>query len=641
MASRQGLRAHRRRFNEKRASRGLLSRLRFETLEERRLLSVIVSDSFNRPDAGPSSLGPADLAYGGSGTHYYSPLFPTAGNPANPVGANLTANALQNYSNGYGGVELTAYSDAATNPAHLGESLGQDLDLQADFVVPTDSSADISEAGFFFHSRANAAGDNLFSGTNAGFWVKVQSTGQVEVERLDTGAIVAYSGAPVSFDTSIAHDLQTAVQDSQLQVAIDGKLLEFSEDGLVSTVVTLPLTSGSDDGAAGILFGDEPNPGQISGQRAGNLVISTYDTTVSGLPVQNNFQDRFKPDQSQATAANVGVGPGVHLANLSIQSASEQDWYKFQLLQPDKLDVNLGFVHVRPDDELALQVYDATGAPVGTISSTANESVAVLTSTLPPSTVPAGTYYIEVSGATNTYSLSVVPDAASKTTVYYVNDGSTVNDYYTTAPGNDANDGLTPATPKASVQSVLDTYTLGPTSLVVFDTGTYTTPVTITGTEQGAAYAGSPGGSNFIYSGNCFELDDSDSNEFYGLNFTGSGGVGFCVQPGTAANSRRNTFLDNTFNGPNIAVEINGGDSDVIQNNVITGGSYGIDLPSVVSATISGNTISGCGIAIAASGGAGSNVVVDDNKLSATNFCIDFGQTLGTISTEPLPAISR
>ena len=75
----------RRKFHGKRASRGPTSSLRFEALEQRRLLSVIVSDSFNRPDAGPSNLGTADSAYGGSGTHFYLPLFPTAGNPANPV----------------------------------------------------------------------------------------------------------------------------------------------------------------------------------------------------------------------------------------------------------------------------------------------------------------------------------------------------------------------------------------------------------------------------------------------------------------------------------------------------------------------------------------------------------------------------
>ena len=109
--------------------------------------------------------------------------------------------------------------------------------------------------------------------------------------------------------------------------------------------------------------------------------------------------------------------------------------------------------------------------------------------------------------------------------------------------------GLSPAAPKATVQSILDDYTLGPTSLVVIDTGTYASPVTITAADQGAAYAGSPGGSNFTYGGNRFELIDADSNEFYGLNFTGSGGTGFYAHPGPVANSRRNIFLNNTFTG--------------------------------------------------------------------------------------------
>ena len=109
--------------------------LRIEPLESRVLLSVVVSDSFVRANAGPLNLGVADLAYGGSGTNYYLPLFPTAGNPANPVGADLANDALQNYSMNYGGVELTA-SNPATDNAALGENIGQNLDLQANILVP-------------------------------------------------------------------------------------------------------------------------------------------------------------------------------------------------------------------------------------------------------------------------------------------------------------------------------------------------------------------------------------------------------------------------------------------------------------------------------------------------------------------------
>ena len=39
---------------------------------------------------------------------------------------------------------------------------------------------------------------------------------------------------------------------------------------------------------------------------------------------------------------------------------------------------------------------------------------------------------------------------SSPITAYYVNDGTVSAGDWTTAPGNDANDGLTPTTPKAS-----------------------------------------------------------------------------------------------------------------------------------------------------------------------------------------------
>ncbi|HEY9108125.1 MAG TPA: right-handed parallel beta-helix repeat-containing protein, partial [Roseateles sp.] len=57
---------------------------------------------------------------------------------------------------------------------------------------------------------------------------------------------------------------------------------------------------------------------------------------------------------------------------------------------------------------------------------------------------------------------------------YYVNDGSRTGDEYTTAVGNDANDGLTPDKPKASIQSVLLAYDLNPGDVILVDTGNYT-----------------------------------------------------------------------------------------------------------------------------------------------------------------------
>jgi len=56
---------------------------------------------------------------------------------------------------------------------------------------------------------------------------------------------------------------------------------------------------------------------------------------------------------------------------------------------------------------------------------------------------------------------------------YFVNDASTVGDMYCAAPGNDANDGLTSATAKATVKSLLDAYDLEPGDRVYVDAGLY------------------------------------------------------------------------------------------------------------------------------------------------------------------------
>jgi parallel beta-helix repeat protein len=75
--------------------------------------------------------------------------------------------------------------------------------------------------------------------------------------------------------------------------------------------------------------------------------------------------------------------------------------------------------------------------------------------------------------------------------VFYVNNGSTANDEWCTAPGNDANDGASPATPKATVQALLATYDLEPTDVVRIDTGTYnlTEPIVVDAPDGGSSSA--------------------------------------------------------------------------------------------------------------------------------------------------------
>jgi hypothetical protein len=58
-------------------------------------------------------------------------------------------------------------------------------------------------------------------------------------------------------------------------------------------------------------------------------------------------------------------------------------------------------------------------------------------------------------------------------TSYYVNDDSTVGDVFCTAPGSYSNNGLTPATPIASLYTLLSLYTFHPGDTIYVDTGAY------------------------------------------------------------------------------------------------------------------------------------------------------------------------
>lgn len=70
---------------------------------------------------------------------------------------------------------------------------------------------------------------------------------------------------------------------------------------------------------------------------------------------------------------------------------------------------------------------------------------------------------------------------------YYVNDGSTAGDLYCSATGRVTNIGTNPATPKVSVQNILDAYHIRPGDVIWVDTGFYTTPLTITTDDAGAS----------------------------------------------------------------------------------------------------------------------------------------------------------
>ena len=125
--------------------------------------------------------------------------------------------------------------------------------------------------------------------------------------------------------------------------------------------------------------------------------------------------------------------------------------------------------------------------------------------------------------------------------VYYVNDGTVNAGDWTTAAGDDGNDGLTPATPKATLRALLEAYDLEAGAVVKVDAGAYLLSSNVT-------------------------LTDNDSGE-----------AGNVVTILGNAEGGRETVLDrgNTAGGA-YAVELAGADDVTLRDLVLTGGQYGL-----------------------------------------------------------------
>lgn len=309
--------------------------------------------------------------------------------------------------------------------------------------------------------------------------------------------------------------------------------------------------------------------------------------------------NRWTGNTTAATAVDVGVAPGVHLPALNLD-AGTQSWFRFQVLRPDDLTVQLAFAHAA--GELTLAVTDSSGTNVlQTASSTADGASATLTG------LAAGTYYAHVGGATaataNQFSLAIDPGPASATRVFYVNDGSRSDDYFSTAVGNDLNSGLSPDLPRATIQSILDDYALGSNDLVAIDTGTYVNVgSTITAADQGAAYAGTPGGSTFNSNYSVFFLNNADGNLFHRLRFSGYGSGTAVSDSASGAHSvTRNIFQSNAFSNLLTGIRADNGGGDVVLGNTFTNVTYGVVLNGSGDALrVAGNTFSGVSYGVSA-----------------------------------------
>ncbi|MDB5331562.1 MAG: hypothetical protein JWP03_2713, partial [Phycisphaerales bacterium] len=231
---------------------------------------------------------------------------------------------------------------------------------------------------------------------------------------------------------------------------------------------------------------------------------------------------------------------------------------------------------------------------------------------------------------------------------FYVNDGAFTQGDLTTAPGNDANSGLDTAHPKASIQAILNAYTLGPGDVINVDFGTYNlgsnvvipavrSGVTIRGyssavdpsrvaliSRNGTA-AGSfgfelQGATNVtldhltITGGDAgiFAADNAASTgltifncEIYGcVNygvFLGSTNGGATISDSyfhdmaAGAKAGISTHLDQVtinhnrvYNNPQYGIDVEGGNNSTISNNFVSGNGGGIVADA---STVSGNLV--------------------------------------------------
>ena len=189
--------------------------------------------------------------------------------------------------------------------------------------------------------------------------------------------------------------------------------------------------------------------------------------------------------------------------------------------------------------------------------------------------------------------------------VYYVNDGTVLSGDWTTEPGSDANDGLTPATPKASIQGVLAAYNLGPGDVIEVDDGTYnlatnillavTTPAlpsratTIPRIPTRAAVVsrGNTNSGQYV-----FQLTGAQNVTLSHLAITG-GYEGIYAASGedsTGLTVSNCTIYGNSYIGADVETSNN---NATFSGDTVYGQSYGLYLSSVNNALLSGNTVYG------------------------------------------------
>ncbi len=544
-----------------------------------------------------SEVAPTRLVIG-AGNSVYESL--NQGNTITELGAGITADAIA-----YGGHRLnTANPDvlyvAQDATIYVRTTAGGALSAVSALPPGADTVSDIELDPNDWMRAWVVDGDQVFQTVNAGVsWTDI--TGNLVNESLRS---IEYISGPV-LDGLVVGGLGGVYK------ATDNNFADWSSFGV--DLPNVPVWDLDYDSTDDVLAAGTLGRGAWTLANTGQSLIEPdrFETAPLG------------PNNTRQTASPVGVGLGVHVSNVSLHLPTDQDWYQFEVLRTDSLDISA--VYGETDGVLNLQVFDESGNQLGTGTYNNGRNTASLSSLLP------GSYYVRVAetdNSTTSYQLEITPGAGSTTRVFYVNDSSVADGYYTLATGDDANDGLTAHTPKASIQDVLDDYEVGPNDLIAIDTGSYSSGVTITASDEGAAFAGTPAGSTYL-AGVGFELADADNNLIYGLTFTGHGTGIYLHEVGGVSASTDNIIRENTFHGRSTGINQGAGDISII-DNVFENTHTGVFLSGAAGAVVSGNTIVALtpnsishGVSVSSS----DNVTISENSISGASVGISASNT--------------
>ncbi|MEX2093005.1 MAG: NosD domain-containing protein [Pirellulales bacterium] len=304
------------------------------------------------------------------------------------------------------------------------------------------------------------------------------------------------------------------------------------------------------------------------------------------LTDEDCYPDRFDSNDSRGDAVYVGVAPGIHMEGMSLETIGDEDWYEFTLLRADSITV--GARHSDAKGDVDVRVYNAAGAQIGSGRDDTDGSTAELDN------LAAGNYFVRVSGTgrLNNYKLQIEPAKSSDTRVIYVSpSGSHGKDssYYTYDSGSDSNSGLSPRRPKASLQSVIDSYALGPNDLIVFERGNYSNAATLTAADSPALFVGSVGGSTV----GALALVDADGHWFYNLDFTATGATNISL-----TNADDNRFESGQIEGAETNVVLVGSNGNRFENMDFAGPTNNVVLTASHDNVFIDDEFGGSGIGI-------------------------------------------